>query len=177
MSVGAQGIGQDLRIAPVILGAGHGEAVAEPVELFRIDRVGLEPAIEQRFDDRAVPHFDRDGDRGRLRSRHRQQPSAKIGKAGPAMGKGALADHLAVGIDQTNLVRLACPVDAGEPSGIVGHRSLLQQSGLPRRVSFPVLALLARLPTGLASRPTRRGTRPPQVLETQGEIQTGSWTR
>jgi len=125
MSVGAPGIGQDMRIAPVILGAGHGEAVAEPVELFRIDRVGLEPAFEQRFDDRAVRHFDRDGDRGRLRCRHRQQPSAKIGKAGPAMGKGALADHLAVGIDQTNLVRLACPVDAGEPSGIVGHRSLL----------------------------------------------------
>ena len=69
----------------------------------------------------------RDGARRRLRSRHRQQPRAKIGKAGPAMGEGALADHLAVGIDQTNPVRLAWPVDASEPSGIVGHRSLLRR--------------------------------------------------
>src|SRR5208283_6051745 len=40
--------------------------------------------------------------------------------------------------------------------------------GPPRCRSIPVLALLAQLPTGLASRPTHRGTRPPQVLTAQG---------
>ena len=40
--------------------------------------------------------------------------------------------------------------------------------GPPRCRSIPVLALQAQLPTGLASRPTRRGTRPPQVLMAQG---------
>jgi hypothetical protein len=39
------------------------------------------------------------------------------------MGKRSLADNLAAGIDQAGLVRQACPVDAGEPSGIVAHHS------------------------------------------------------
>ena len=65
MPVGAQGIGKDLRIAPVILGAGHSEAVAEAVELLRVDRVYLEPAFEQGFDNRPVRYFDRYRDRRR----------------------------------------------------------------------------------------------------------------
>jgi hypothetical protein len=35
--IGAQAVGQHVSVAPVILGAGHGEAVAEPIELLGID--------------------------------------------------------------------------------------------------------------------------------------------
>ena len=34
--IGAQAVGQHMSVAPVIFGAGHGEAVAEPVELLGI---------------------------------------------------------------------------------------------------------------------------------------------
>src|SRR5208283_2127247 len=81
----------------------------------------------------------------------------------------SLADNLSIGRDEADLMGLARPVDAAEKSNISTHdatsRILL---GPPRCRSIPVLALQAQLPTGLASRPTRRGTRPPQVLMAQG---------
>jgi hypothetical protein len=56
MPVGAQRVGKDVRIAPVVLGTSDGEVVAEAVELLRVDRVDLETAFEQRLDNRAMRH-------------------------------------------------------------------------------------------------------------------------
>src|ERR1700680_420757 len=42
--------------------------------------------------------------------------------------------------------------------------------GPPQRASIPVLALEARPPTGLSSRPTCRGAGPLQVLKTRGFV-------
>src|SRR5208337_4762947 len=83
--------------------------------------------------------------------------------------EGSLADNLSIGCDEADLMGLARPVDAAEKWNIGTHaatsRILL---GHRQCRPFPVLALQAQLPTGLASRPTRRGTRPPQVLMAQG---------
>src|SRR5262249_47047077 len=65
--------------------------------------------------------------------RHRQQPRAHLGKPGATMGEPALTDNLPAGIDQTDLVCLACPVDAGKPLNIFSHR-------------FPLLPFAARPP-------------------------------
>jgi hypothetical protein len=86
-------------------------------------RACLLPGYWQRFDDRAVRHLDRDRDRRRRRPRHRQQPCTQLGDPSAAMGKRSLADDLAASIDQADLVRLACPVDAREPLGIICHYS------------------------------------------------------
>src|SRR5882672_304038 len=48
-----------MSVAPVIFGAGDGEAVAEPVELLGIDPIDAKTAFQQGFDDRALRHFDR----------------------------------------------------------------------------------------------------------------------
>jgi hypothetical protein len=109
------------------------------------------------------------------------------------MAKRALADNLAAGIDQAGLVRLACPVDAGEPLGIVGHRSLFSSQPGHRDARHSLCWRSGRD----SPRDVRRGqpdeARAPQVLETQGAmggsrqagpvpprqstIQTGLWTR
>src|SRR6516165_5367612 len=88
------------------------------------------------------------------------------------MGEPAFTDNLTTAIDQTDLVRLACPVDAGKPLNIFCHHSpfVLSPPGHRDASSFPVLALLARLPTGCASRPNPPRHVSPQVLKTQGAI-------
>src|SRR6516225_3229606 len=87
------------------------------------------------------------------------------------MGEPAFTDNLATAIDQTDLVRLACPVDAGKPLNIFCHHSpfVLSPPGHRDASSFPVLALLARLPTGCASRPNPpRHVSPPGAQDTGG---------
>src|SRR5215831_11907447 len=129
-----------MSIAAVVLGSGDGKPIAEAVELLRVDRVDAKPAFEQRFDNRAVRHLDRDADRRRCRPRHRQQPGTQLGKSRATMGEPTFTDNLAAGIDQTNLVRLACPVDAGEPFDIFCHYSLLcfrrQATATPRHALY-----------------------------------------
>ena len=58
MPIGAQAVAQHVSVAPVILGAGHGEAVAEPIELLGIDPKDAKTAFQQGFDDGALRHFD-----------------------------------------------------------------------------------------------------------------------
>jgi len=93
------------------------------------------------------------------------------------MVKPFLADNLAAGIDQAGLVRQALP---SRRRRTIGYRRssfhLSFAAGPPRRASFPVLAVSAQLPTGLASRPTRQGTGPPGARstgETRGSRQAG----
>ena len=70
--VGPQAVAEHMSIAAIILGASHGEPIAKTVELLRVDRVNLKTAFEQRLDNRAMRHLDRDGDRRRRPPRHRQ---------------------------------------------------------------------------------------------------------
>ena len=69
VAIGAQAVGLDMGVAAIVLGAGDGEAVAEPIELLGIDRIHLETAFQQCFDDRAVRHLDRHRDRRLVRLR------------------------------------------------------------------------------------------------------------
>ena len=80
--------------------------------------------------------------------------------------KAALADNLAAGIDQAGLVRLARPVDASEPSRIVDHRSLFHSQSGHRDARHSLYWRSGRYsPPDVLSRPTCRGTRPPQALK------------
>jgi hypothetical protein len=171
MPVGTQRIAQHMRVAPVILGTGDGETVAEAIELLRVDHVDRETAFEQRLDNRAVRHLDRHGHRHWLGAGNGQQPDAQLGETDTAMRKSSFTSDLASGIDKADLMYFAHPVDADGPSRLLRHRAPpLLSAKPPQRSPFPVLALSARLPTGFASRPTLRGTCPSQALEAQGAI-------
>jgi hypothetical protein len=108
-------------VATVVLSTGDGEAVSEAVELLWVNRIDQKAAFEQRLDNRAVWHLDGHRDDRRLGTCHHQQPGTHLGQPGPAMCKGALADNLAVRVDQADLMSFARPVDADEPSRIVRH--------------------------------------------------------
>src|SRR5882672_6854489 len=110
-----------MSVAPVIFGAGHGEAVAEPVELLGIDPIDAKTAFQQGFDDRALGHFDgHPNDLGRGAGAS-HQPIAQLLEPRAAMRNGSLAQAFSVGIDQTNLVALARPVDAHKPCNLFRH--------------------------------------------------------
>jgi hypothetical protein len=57
MAVGAHGIAEHMRIAPIVLRPGDSETVAEAIELFRVDRVDREPSFEQGRNNRAVRYL------------------------------------------------------------------------------------------------------------------------
>ena len=103
MPVGSQGVGEHVGIAAVVLGAGDGELIAEAVELFGVDRIDLETALEQDLDDGTVRHLDRHGDRGRLFAARRHQPVAHLGEACSPVREGSLADNLSIGRDEADL--------------------------------------------------------------------------
>ena len=121
MTVGTQGVGEHVGIAAIVLGAGDREAIAEAVELFGVDRIDLETAIEQDLDDGTVRRLDRHGDRGRLFAARRHQPVAHLGEACSAVREGSLADNFAISCDEADLISLARPVDAAEKSNIGTH--------------------------------------------------------
>jgi hypothetical protein len=56
--IGPDGIGEDKRITPVILGARHTVPIPEPVALLGMQRKDVEAAFEQPFDHRAPRHLD-----------------------------------------------------------------------------------------------------------------------
>jgi hypothetical protein len=86
-------------VAPVVLGAGHGEAVAEPVELLGIDPIDAKTAFQQGFDDRTVGHFDgHPNDLGRSAGAGNQS-IAQLLDPRAAMRNGSLAQTLSAGID------------------------------------------------------------------------------
>src|SRR6266853_6369215 len=132
--IGAQAVGQHVSVAPVIFGAGHGEAVAEPVELLGIDPIDAKAAFQQGFDDGALRHFDgHANDLGR-RAGAGNQPIAQLLDPRAAMRKGSLAQALSAGIDQANLMALARPVDAHKPFNLFRHaQALLSHPSHPGR--------------------------------------------
>ena len=88
----------------------------------------MEPTFHQCLDHRAVRHLDGHADRLRFGARRRQYPIAHRAEAFATMREGALAGDGAMGIHQDHLMNLGRPVDAGEPSYVVSHGSLLSGS-------------------------------------------------
>jgi hypothetical protein len=74
MEVGSQGIGQDEGVAAVVLGTAHRMAVAESVDLFRVDGEDGDAALEKSFNDCPMGFFDGDRDAVGLVLRHAQEP-------------------------------------------------------------------------------------------------------
>src|SRR6202048_3134504 len=83
---------------PVIFGARHGEAVAEPIELLGIDPIDAKTAFQQGFDDRAVGHFDGHPNDLRRGAGAGNQPIAQLLDPQTAMRNGSLAQALSAGL-------------------------------------------------------------------------------
>jgi len=127
MPIGAQAVAQHVSVAPVILGAGHGEAVAEPIELLGIDPIDAETAFQQGFDDGALRHFDGHPDYLGRGAGAGNQPIAQLLDPRAAMRNGSFPQALSMGIDQANLMGLARPVDAPKPFNLFRHAQALSR--------------------------------------------------
>ena len=111
VTIGPQSVGQHLRVATVVPGAGRREAVAEAIRLPGIDRVHQEAAIHHGFHNRPMRALDRDSDPLRFRARHVENPVRHFRKTGTAMTESPLAQDLACAIDNADLVSFRTPVD------------------------------------------------------------------
>jgi hypothetical protein len=78
--VSSQRVSQNVGIQTIILGSCHGEAVTEPVELFRIDGMHQEASVHKMFNDRPMGHFYTDGDILRFLTCDRSYPGGKFRK-------------------------------------------------------------------------------------------------
>src|SRR6516164_2843121 len=134
VSIGAQRITQYESIAPVILGAGHAVAVAEAIELFRIDGVDVEAPLDQGLDHCAARNLDRDGDRSRIVSGQLIEPLRKRRDCIPGVRKRLFADNSPRRIEHADLVGFACPVNPDTEPVLIVHRST---SVLPRPPLMP----------------------------------------
>jgi len=108
-------------VAPVIRGACHGEAVAEPIELLGIDAVDAKTAFQQGLDDRAVGHFDGHPNYLGRGAGAGNQPIAQLLDPRASMRNGSLAQALSASIDQANLMTLARPVYTHKPFNLFRH--------------------------------------------------------
>ncbi len=79
--IGAHRIGEDERVAAVVLGAGGREAVAEAIELLRIDGVDTEATRHEGLDDRTVRRLDGDLDGAGLGLGGGEDPGRQGGEA------------------------------------------------------------------------------------------------
>ena len=111
--IGAQRRGQRLGVAPVVLGAGGREAVAEAVELHGIDGVDQKARFHQGFDHGSVRRLDGDPDQVRRALVAVEEPVAHGGEPHAAMGERPLLDDLAPVIHQADVMFSASPVHAG----------------------------------------------------------------
>ena len=142
-----QRVGEDAGIEAVVLGSGGREAVAEPVELLRVDRVDREPVVHEALDDRPVRNLDchryvlRGGS-----SASGGDPIRHLGEPRASVAEGAFLLLRAVAADHADVVRLRCPVHVGEP-GFRSHHApspvkvSLAAGAVPRCSPIPVLAL------------------------------------
>jgi hypothetical protein len=110
-----------VRVTPVILSTGHSKTIAEAIELLGIDGMDTKATFQQGFDHRAVWHLDRHGNGLGPGSGAGDQPVAQLTKRRTAVRNGAFSHALSAGIDQTNLMVLARPVDAHKPLDFCCH--------------------------------------------------------
>src|SRR5215204_4299053 len=165
MRIGAQPSGCDPGIAPVVLGPGDAEAVAQPVELLGINRVYGKAAVQQGIHHRSVRHLDGHRNRAWVAG-HGHQPVAECREACAAGRERPLAHNFASPIEQADLVLCRAPVDASEPVYcLVSHGPVLS-CPTSRHDACQNLywRSRARLPTGHPSWPACRGTDPRLVL-------------
>ena len=176
--IGAQGRGHHFGIAAVVFSAGKSEAVAEAIDLLRVDRMHPEASLDQRFHHRPMRDLDSDLNLRRLaRATLCHQPGRHRGESFATVLEYPLSDFLAAAVGEEYVVAFRSPVDARIPLFLICHafslfshashrdlrRSLYWRSEVNRR-------LRRELPTGHRSRPIRRGTCPTQVVGPQGAI-------
>src|SRR5262245_4816169 len=122
--IGAEAVRQHIGVAAIILGPGDREAVAKAVELYGVDGINIETALEQGLDDRPVRRLDGDMNLARVASTRLQQPGNHVGEAGPAMREPALSDLVTSLVAQRNDMLLRAPVNPNEPSSFFIHHAL-----------------------------------------------------
>ena len=169
----------DISVATIVLGPRHREAVAKAIELFGIDGINVEIALEQRLDDRAMGRLDGDLDLARFASTRLQQPGNHVGETSSAVRELPLSDFLTCVIVQRDNMLLRSPINTHEPSSFFIHHALsVDWRHMPAPIDRarkqcephrdPNLFLYRRsrreLPTGRWSRPLHRGTSPREAL-------------
>src|SRR5262249_6152009 len=115
-AVGSERRGQRLCVSAIVFGSRRREAIAEAVELARVDGVDLEPAIEKRLNDGAVRNLDRNMNIFRLAAACADEPIAHLCEPFTAMCEGPFAKPLAIGVGKPDVMLLGRPVDAREPT-------------------------------------------------------------
>lgn len=174
VSIRSQRRRHGLGVAAVVLGACHREAITEAVELLRVDRVHVETALEQRLDDRAMRHLDADRDPAWHCAGRCDQPFAHLVETFAAVREEPVAEPLADGVGQPNVVLLRCPIDTGvEPRLLHVFLQAVKRActtAVDPCTGAPTDAGRG-LPTGPQVVATRRGTGPPQVLKPLGMAQ------
>ena len=105
--VGAQRVGQDERVEPVVLVPGRPVAATQVLDLVRADHHHRDPRAEQGVDDRAVGALDRG-----FPGTGAGQDAGQLAQAGCAVLDRVPADLAAAGIHDRHGVIIAGPVDA-----------------------------------------------------------------
>jgi len=144
--------------------------VAETVDLFGVYGEDCQATNEKGFDDRAVRLFDGDGEVIGLAVGQAHKPGDGIQKTFPTVSEAALSDELALGIENTSLMKPAAKIDANEKLKVA---RLHEASRLPARVMFhrPLYRRSKRnSPRDVSSHKNRRHARPSLALEAQGEV-------
>src|SRR2546426_810250 len=108
--VGAQRVGQDETVPPVVLGSRGAVAVAKAIELLGIDGEHVEAALEQGLHDGPARHFDGDGDPRRLTVGEGRQPIRHLAQGAARVLDPAPSLQAALGREHRELVSLARPV-------------------------------------------------------------------
>ena len=169
--IGPERVTEHLGIAAVVLGPGWREAVAEAVELLRVDGMDGKAALDQAFHHRPMGHLDCHMDRAGRPARHLEYPIGQLGEPCTAVSKAALPDFAASGIQQTDVMRLGRPVDAYEPVAFFVH---LLHPPCGRAAAMPADpctgARWRRLPTGHPSRPPTGARVPPRCSRHRGRL-------
>jgi hypothetical protein len=163
--IGAQRVTKHLGVTAVVLGARWREAITEAIELLGINGIDVEATLEQRFDDRAMRHFDGDVDRTWLGPGDACEPRGHFAQALASMGKIPFSKTFSATIDDADAMVLGRPVDAHEPAFQFVHSMLPLSLSNRRDLSLSLYWRSRRgLPTGPQLAATRQGTGPPQVL-------------
>lgn len=126
MAIGSESIGEDEGVAAVVLGAAQRVTVAESVDLLGVQGEDGQATSEKGFDDGPVRLFDGDGKVVGLAFGQAHKPGDGIQKTFPTVSEAALSDELALGIENTSLMKPAAKIDANEELEVVRlHESLL----------------------------------------------------
>lgn len=113
VGIGSKSVGEHLGISAVVLGSGGAEAVPEAVKLFGIDTENGKAALEKNLDQWTAIQLDSDGHLVRFGAQLEQSSSELVHSFG-GMLDGKLGEFFALGIEDTDLMGVVCPVDTGE---------------------------------------------------------------